>query len=188
MIILMKELVTLLLVGLSVGLGNFAAAVAIGLGGITKSVRYRVILVFGLFETLMPIVGLILGKQFATYLGGNANLIGGTLLGLTGAYIIISSLRKKRDEKITQSANNWGKLIIGGLALSIDNLIVGFSLGASNQPIILAVIIIGTASIGLAIVGLEIGNKLKSSAEEYSELLSGLILILIGLLIGIKVL
>ncbi len=184
----MKEVVTLLLVGLSVGLGNFAASVAIGLGGVTKKLRIRIAIVFGIFETGMPIIGLLIGQRIAHDLGGKANIIGGLLLGLTGIYLIISSLRKSDDKDVVNASKGWAKLIFTGLALSIDNLIIGFGLGTHNQPILLSAIVIGTISIGLALIGLELGNKLNSKVGSYSEILSGVILIFVGLLIALKVL
>lgn len=48
----------LLLVAASVGLSNLAAAIGIGFGGVTARTRLRVALVFGLFESGMPIGGL----------------------------------------------------------------------------------------------------------------------------------
>ena len=184
----MKETLTLLLVGLSVGLGNFAASVAIGIGGVSKSLRLKIAVIFGLFETGMPIIGLIIGHKTAQSLGGHANLIGGFLLGLTGVYLIVSSLKRTDDKKVSQASHGWGKLLIAGLSLSIDNLIVGFGLGTHHQSLLLAAIVIGVTSVSLALLGLEIGNKLNSKAEEYSELLSGLILIIVGILIGLHAL
>jgi putative Mn2+ efflux pump MntP len=181
-------IITLILVGLSVGLGNFAASVAIGLGGVSKSLRLRIAFVFGVFETGMPIVGLLIGQQVASKLGGNANFIGGALLGLAGLYFVIGSLRKTDDRKVVQASKGWGKLLITGLSLSIDNLIVGFGLGTRHQSLLLAVGVIGITSIALSLLGLELGKRLNSKVEEYSELLSGLILILVGILIGFKVL
>ncbi|HEY1646251.1 MAG TPA: manganese efflux pump [Candidatus Saccharimonadales bacterium] len=184
----MKTILTLLLVGLSVGLGNFAASVAIGLGGVNKSLRLRIALIFGLFETGMPIIGLVIGQKIAHDLGGHANLIGGSLLGLTGIYLVVSSLRKTDTKEVSQAVHSWGKLLIAGLSLSIDNLIVGFGLGTRHQSLLLAAVIIGATSVCLALLGLEIGNKLNSKVEEYSELFSGLILVTVGILIGLQVL
>ena len=59
-------MVALLLVAVSVGLSNFAAAIGIGTGGVDNRIRLRVALVFGLFEAGMPILGLFLGQRFAT--------------------------------------------------------------------------------------------------------------------------
>ncbi len=184
----MGSVLTLILVGLSVGLGNFAASVAIGLGGVSKSLRLRIAIVFGLFETLMPLLGLFLGQKTAGYLGGHANIIGGSLLALTGVYLIVSSLKRKDDEIVGKATHGWLKLLIAGISLSIDNLIIGFGLGARDQSVFLAAIVIGTTSVLLTLVGLELGNRLNTKVEEYSEIFSGAILILVGLLIGFKVL
>ncbi len=184
----MRNFITLILVGTSVGLGNFAASVAIGLGGVSKSLRLRIALVFGLFETGMPIIGLVIGNNIAGKLGGNANLIGGALLGLTGFYLTASSLRKTENKTVADVSKGWGRLIIAGLSLSIDNLIVGFGLGTRHQSLWLAVIVIGVTSVCLSLLGLELGRRLSSKVEQYSDLASGLVLILVGLFIGFKVL
>jgi putative Mn2+ efflux pump MntP len=181
-------IVSLLLVGLSVGLGNFAASIAIGLSGVTQSLRLRIALVFGLFETGMPIVGLIIGHQVANKLGGNASLIGGALLGLMGVYLIVSSLRKTDDKKVSKASNGWGKLLMAGFSLSIDNLIIGFGLGTRHESLWLAAVVIGATCITLSLLGLELGRRLNSKVEEYSELMSGVIIMLVGVLIGLKIL
>ncbi len=184
----MNEIITLILVGLSVGLGNFAASIAIGLGGVSRSLRLRIALVFGLFETGMPIIGLLVGHRVAHELGGSANIIGGALLGLAGIYLAVNSLRKTDEKEVDEASRGWGKLLIAGVSLSIDNLIIGFGLGTRHQSLLLAVVVIGATSVCLALLGLELGNRLSSKVEEYSELLSGLILVLVGILIGLKIL
>ena len=47
-----------MLVAVSLGLSNFAAAVGIGVSGIDARTRLHVGVIFGLFETGMPILGL----------------------------------------------------------------------------------------------------------------------------------
>jgi putative Mn2+ efflux pump MntP len=185
----MAKILTLLLLGLSVGLGNFAASVAIGLSGVDKGLRTRIAIVFGLFETGMPIIGLLLGHQIANSLGGHANLIGSLLLVAAGIYVIASALEKKDKPKVRPNpANKFGKLMISGLALSIDNLIIGFSLGTHHESILLASVIIGVSSVVLSLIGLEIGSRLSSKVEGRSEKISGIILILVGIGIATNIL
>jgi len=183
----MNNILTLILLGFSVGLGNFAAAVAIGLSGVSKKLRTRIAIVFGLFETLMPIVGLLIGEKLASVFGGHANLIGGVLLILVGLYELLGSFKNKDKKEVKVSTGGWGKLLLAGLALSIDNLIIGFSLGTYHVSIVLATIIIGATSVIMALIGLELGSRLSSKAEEYSEILSGLILIAVGILVSLKI-
>jgi len=182
----MSQIVTLLLVALSVGLGNFAAAVAIGLGGVDKSTRLRIAIVFGVFETGMPIIGLLLGQQVASELGDKAHIIGGVLLALTGCFLVYGALKKTDDTKVQQASDGLGKLLLAALSLSIDNLIIGFGLGTRHEPLLLAVFIIGSTSVALALIGLELGSRLSRKFEEYSELLGGLILISVGIAVGLK--
>jgi len=185
----MSQVLALILVGLSVGLGNFAASVAIGLGGVDKALRWRIALVFGAFETLMPIIGLVIGHKVAGSLGTHANIIGGILLTLTGLYLLIGALRHRDDDKVKQAdTKNTGKLLMTGLSLSIDNLIVGFSLGTYHESLWVTATVIGATCITMSLIGLEIGSRLSSKVEEYSEILSGAILILIGILIFLKIL
>ena len=58
-------MLALLLVAASVGMSNFAAAIAIGVSGVDARTRLRVGLVFGVFESGMPVLGLLLGAQVA---------------------------------------------------------------------------------------------------------------------------
>lgn len=185
----MKTILTLVLAGLSVGFGNFSASVAIGLSGANRSLRLKLALIFGVFETGMPIVGLALGQQIASKLGGHSAEFGGGLLVLTGFYIIYEALSGTKDKEVKGAEySGLAKILLTGLALSIDNLIIGFGLGAHHQPIPEAAIIIGITSVVLSLLGLEIGNRASSKLEEYSEAASGIILTLVGLAIALKVL
>jgi putative Mn2+ efflux pump MntP len=56
----------LLLVALSLGLSNFAAAIGIGVTGVDAGTRLRVGLIFGISEAGMPILGLLLATAWPT--------------------------------------------------------------------------------------------------------------------------
>lgn len=182
----MDKLLALILVGFSVGLDNFAISIAMGLSGVSKKHRIRNSLVFCAFETSMPLVGFFVGRGLTHTLGSNANILGATLLVLTGLYTIAQDLFTKGEKEHVPTSIN--KLLIMGLSISIDSLIVGFSLGATKEPIAETVVIIGIFSVILSLIGMELGSRLKSSVERYSELFAGSILILVGILIGLKVL
>ena len=78
----------LLLVALSLGLSNFAAAVGIGVSGVDPRARLRVGVIFGIFETGMPILRVLLGRSLASALGHAAHWIGAALLIATGSYAV----------------------------------------------------------------------------------------------------
>jgi putative Mn2+ efflux pump MntP len=183
-----NTIVPLLLVGLSVGLGNFAASIAIGLGGISKALRVKIAVVFGLFETGMPILGLIVGHKVSGVLGNNASIIGGSLLVLMGIYLIFSALHSTDSKEVKLASQGIGKLLLAGLSLSIDNLVVGFGLGTHHESLWLAAMVIGLTSVVLALLGLELGSRLGRKIEEFSEVFSGVVLIAVGVIIGFKIL
>jgi putative Mn2+ efflux pump MntP len=74
-------------------------------------------------------------------------------------------------------------LAVIGVAISIDNLVVGFALSFSHVPFLLAAGVIAAVSVALSLVGLELGKHLGKRFEEWSEELSGCIIMLVGLTI-----
>jgi putative Mn2+ efflux pump MntP len=123
-------MLTLILVAVSLGLTNLAGALAIGLSGVDARLRLRVALAFGLFEGGMPLVGLLLGRGLAGSLGAHSNWLAAVLLVLTGLYTIFSAMRDSEEVAVGGSPSGVGGLLATGLALSVDNLVIGFALGA----------------------------------------------------------
>jgi manganese efflux pump family protein len=170
----------LLLASLSVGLGNFAASIGIGLSGVDNRTRLKIGITFGFFEAVMPIVGLLAGADLAGPVGKLGQYAGASLLAVTGAYMIWQA---RHSEGLQFEVQKLGlrQLLITGLALSIDNLVVGFALSFYHVSFLLAAAIIGTMSIMLSLLGLELGQRLGTRFEAWSEELGGAVLILVAL-------
>ena len=177
-------MIALLLIAVSVGLSNFAGAIGIGLSGIDARTRLRVGLTFGVFEGLMPVIGLLVGRQAAGLLGGSGRYIGAVALVLTGIYTIWEARKAKQEEDAQGGRLNMRQLVILAAVLSIDNLIVGFALGVNKISIVLAAVLIASVSVAMSLAGLELGSRLGSRVEEWSEELGGGVLILVGVGIG----
>ena len=177
-------MLAVLLVAISLGLSNFAAAVGLGVAGIESSTRLRVGLIFGIFETGMPLLGLVLGHSLARTLGRAAHWIGAGLLIATGGYAVLQALRShamEQHDPAAETTRRTGPLLVTGLALSIDNLAIGFALGTYHVSLAAAAIIIGAVSVTLSLIGLELGARLGAKAGERGELLGGLVLIAVGI-------
>jgi putative Mn2+ efflux pump MntP len=180
----------LLLVAVSLGLSNFAAAIGIGVSGIDARTRWRVGVIFGLFETAMPIVGLLLGRSLASTLGHAAHWIGAALLVTTGLYAIVQAIRPRRQDQDPAAAGGQrtGRLLVTGAALSIDNLAVGFALGTFHVSLAVAAVIIGAVSVTMSLIGLELGSRIGTRTGERGELLGGLVLIGVGIAVATGIL
>ena len=190
---MVEPVLALILAACAVGLSNFAAAIGIGLSGVDARTRLRVVIVFGTFEALMPILGLLLGRGVAQSLGSVTAYVGGGLLAAAGSYTFWQGRRRQSGEapgsesEIAPTGTRMGSLILVGAALSIDNLIVGFALGTYNVSLALAAITIAVVSVAMSLVGLELGSRLGRSAEKWSGEVGGGVLVLVGAAIAFGV-
>jgi manganese efflux pump family protein len=190
-------MLALLLVAASLGLSNCAAAVGLGVAGVDARTRLRVGLIFGFFESAMPVVGLLIGDHVATQLGHAGRWIGGALLIGVGLYGIVGSLRAREEPAAGLEGAATAsplRLWLTGLALSVDNLVAGFALGTYRIGIVAGAILIGSVSVALSLAGLEFGARLGrlagrgqargSWAERRGDQVGGVILISVGVAIA----
>jgi manganese efflux pump family protein len=173
-------MIALILVALSLGLSNFAAAIGIGISGTSTRTRLRVGIIFGLFEAGMPIAGLALGRGLAGALGGAARWVSAGLLIATGTWAVLQAVRSDGHPGPAAGDHRTGRLIVTGLALSIDNLAVGFALGAFHVSLPVAAAVIGAVSVALSLLGLELGARIGAKLGSRGEILGGLVLIGVG--------
>jgi len=133
----------------------------------------------------MPVVGLLIGQVVAGPIGHVGRYVGAALLILTGAYTVWQSRKTGEVERAEEKgALATRELTLLAIALSIDNLVVGFALGVYRIPILLAAAVMAGVSVAMSLIGLELGSRLGSRVGEYSELAGGGVLILVGLAIG----
>ncbi len=179
-------MIALVLVAASVGLSNFAASIGIGIGGVDGRVRLRVGLVFGLFEAGMPVVGLLIGQRLEGDLGRTARWISAALLIAVGAYGLITSLRGggAAGEARPVTSDRPARLLLSAFALSLDNLVVGFALGAYQVSLLTGAAIFGAVSVVMTLAGLELGARIGRRAGPRGEQIGGAILISVGVAIA----
>jgi manganese efflux pump family protein len=170
-------MLALLMVAVALGLNNFAAAIAIGVSGVDRRTRIKVAAVFGLFDTVSPAIGLLIGRSLAGDLGHAARWTGAGVLGAAGVYGLVEALRG--GDETPRVWHGW-RLMVSGAALSLDDLAVGFALGAAHAPIAVAVIAFGVASVVMSIIGLELGARLGTAVGDRGEVVSGILLICVA--------
>ena len=175
----------LLLLAVALGLDNLAAAIGFGVGGVRGGTRLRIAVVFSLFEAGMPVLGLLLGHGVADTLGQAARWLGGAVLIAVG---VIGLVHARRAAGSAEGADLGGqplwRLLLAGLVLSGDNLAAGFALGAYHTNLALAAAVFGVVSVGMSLVGLELGARIGAAAGERSELIACALLIAVGAVIA----
>jgi putative Mn2+ efflux pump MntP len=185
-----RLMIGLLLVSLSLGLSNFAAAIGIGLSGVSARRRLTTGLAFAFFEATMPILGLLIGRSVAGWLDATDYFIGAILLVGTGTYVIWKGRRSTGDARNGEKREQLGlgHLFVTTFALSLYSLVVGFALSFSHVAIIIAAGLIAAVSVSMALVGLELGQRLGAPFEAWTEEFGGAVLIVVGFAVGVGLL
>ncbi|WP_040212502.1 manganese efflux pump MntP family protein [Clostridium polynesiense] len=136
-------------------------------------------LYFGLFQGIMPLIGWIMGKNFAKYITSIDHWVAFTLLSLIGGKMIIDAYKEKEEDSCVMSFSTKLYLTLA-VATSIDALAVGLSLALVNINILTPVFFIGGVTFILSFLAVIAGEKLGSLFKNKAAVLGGIILIFIG--------
>ena len=176
------SLIELLL--LSVGLSMDAFAVSICKGLAMKRVTPRSACIvgawFGSFQALMPLLGWLLGTQFAGYIDQYDHWIAFILLGFIGANMIREALNKKEQEEDAGASLAVKAMLPMAVATSIDALAVGVTFAFLEVHILFAICFIGVITFALSALGVWAGSAVGLRYKSKAELCGGVILILLG--------
>ena len=121
---------------------------------------------------------------------GPAGLAGRLLLA-TGVFALVHFRSRGGGQGRSHAGpagRRTGRLIVTGVALSVDNLAVGFALGTFHVSLPVAVIVIGAVSVRLSLIGLELRQRLGARTGDRGEVLGGLVLIAVGIAVAAGVL
>jgi putative Mn2+ efflux pump MntP len=156
------------------GLDNFRIAIAFGTVPIGLKRAVQVALTFGLWDAIMPLVGLLIGRRIGDSVRDVADLVGAVALGGYGLYLVISALRNPEPDELDHP---WALFGIP-LTLSLDNLFAGASLGILGFSPWFSAAVFGVMTAMLSLVGLRLGRAAACLIRIRSDLLSGVTLII----------
>lgn len=163
-----------LAIGFVLSLDNFRVAIVLGTVPFGVKRAAQVALIFGVLDTVMPLLGLVIGHQIGRALGGVAELVGAAALGAYGLYLVITALRHPEPEQVDHP---WALFGIP-LTLSLDNLFAGASLGVLGLSPWLSATLFGVITAIMSLGGLFIGRFAANLIRIRSDLLSGIALII----------
>jgi len=164
----------ILVLGFVLSLDNFRVSIALGTVPFGLKRAVQVALTFGLWDAIMPLVGLLIGHQIGESVGDVADVVGAAALGGYGLYLVISSLRNPEPDELDQP---WALFGIP-LTLSLDNLLAGASLGVLGLSPWFSAAAFGVMTAVLSLVGLRLGRAAARLIRIRSDLLSGVTLII----------
>lgn len=175
----------LVLIGVSLSMDAFAVSVCRGLSmknGIRVSHMLIIAAFFGGFQAIMPAIGYLLGKQFEAYITPVDHWIAFVLLGILGGKMIVDVIRAQGEESCEDCCDRLDvkQLLVMAVATSIDALAVGIPFPSLGVNIWQAMVLIGTVTFGLCILGVAIGNRFGARFKDKATLAGGIALILVG--------
>lgn len=167
---------------IAVGLSMDAFAVAICKGLSLKRMNYKIAFItaafFGGFQALMPLLGFLLGTQFAEYITSFDHWIAFVLLSIIGINMI-----KESSCRVEAAGDcfNLKNMLVLSLSTSIDALAIGVTFSFLRVNIIPAVSLIGTTTFVFSFLGVMLGNVFGARFKSKAEFTGGIILIGMGL-------
>ena len=175
----MNSYIIILLIAISLSMDAFSLSLAFGMQGIEHKKKLFMSIIVGIYHFIMPLIGVYFGSFIIKNIPLNINVISSIILIFIGLELIISGF-KKDDNKLTTSISG---ILLFGLTVSLDALSVGIGLSAINNIYIIDALTFSICAFIFTFTGLEIGNIINNKIGEYSKLLGGIVLTLLGIII-----
>jgi putative Mn2+ efflux pump MntP len=177
------QVLLLLALILPLGLDTFAVASALGAAGVAARRRLTFSLVFLCFEGGMPLIGLLLGANLGPAIGDIAGYGAVTALIGVGLYLLLADGTGDERRLRSLATARGFVLLTAGIAISLDELAIGFVFGLLDVPIVPALVAIAVQAFVVSQLGFELGGRVAEHLRERAEQLAGVVLIAIGLLV-----
>lgn len=170
------NIIEIILIGISLSMDAFTISVCKGIKNNDFKTGITVTSFFAFFQFIMPIIGYYLGNILSDKIINYHSYFSSILLITIGILMI-------KEDKITEVGNrlNYKELIVLSIATSIDALIIGISFSFINNNILLSSTLIGLITFIICNIGYYLGTKLNKKLHQYSSVIGGITLILIGI-------
>jgi putative Mn2+ efflux pump MntP len=165
---------------LPLGLDTLAIAIALGLQGHRP---LRPALLFVIFETTMPLIGIVIGRVVGLWFETPAAYLGGLILLAVGFHMVREA-RHRKNEIQRFALDSLRRIILAGLGISMDEIAIGFPLGALCLPIIAVVGAIAIQTFFVTVGGILVGRKINKTLGMQTSRLAGLAAGVAFLLLG----
>ncbi|MCE5204683.1 MAG: manganese efflux pump MntP family protein [Porphyromonadaceae bacterium] len=148
---------------------------------------FKIALVFGLFQALMPFVGYVLSIGFSEWIRQFDHWLAFIILAVLGIKMIYECLRPEKKDDCTDcsckgtEAIDWKNVMTLAFATSIDAAATGLIFASYPGTILQAAVMIGVICFLFSFGGMFLGFRLGKKMNFCLEAVGGVILIGIGL-------
>ena len=172
------KLLDIILISFALALDAFTVSICKGITLKKNKIKKSFIIssYFGFFQSLMTLLGYLFGNIFYNLIINFDHWIAFILLLIIGINMIIESFNNDNiDDDIS-----FKKMFFLSIATSIDALVIGITLSLFNLNILFIILIIGLITFILCYIGSIFGVKIKKYLNFNTEIIGGIILILLG--------
>ena len=155
---------------LPLGLDTLAIAIALGLQGQSP---LQPALLFVVFETTMPLIGIVIGRVVGLWFETPAAYLGGLILLAVGFHMVRATLHRKNEVQ-RFALDSLRGIILAGLGISMDEIAIGFPLGALRLPIVAVIGAIAVQTFLVTMGGILVGRKIDQRLGMQTSRLAGL--------------
>ena len=170
-------MLTLLVLGMLAGVDNVQAAVALSIAPMTRDRRGLLTLSFVLCEGLTPLIGVGLAHLVQLPPGASLNRFAPLVVIACGVAVLWKAFNDGDGAPIVNSP--W-TIVTLPLSLSLDNLLIGVSVGSLGYPPAVAALTIGGTSAAMCAAGIAGGSRVGRLMPRYGDVVSGIVLIVIA--------
>ncbi len=174
------DILSIIIIGIGLAMDCFAVSISKGIRAKKHFfwLTFRMALLFGLFQAVMPLIGYFAGASFIVYIKEIDHWVAFGLLSLIGGKMIIEGYRPiDPDSDIVINHYTWTSLLSLALATSIDAFATGIVFVPYHDIIWKAVTIIGLISFLFTFAGSFIGVHFGKRFHIKVEMIGGFILI-----------
>ena len=172
----MREIVSILLIGISLSMDTFSLSLTLGTVSENKLIKILPLFV-GIFHFFMPLLGNIIGITLINLLDLASNIILGTVLIVLGINLAIHYFK---DETADINLNIIG-IIIFALSVSVDSFSVGLGINDITNNYYIASIIFALCSAAFTYLGIIIGKYSSKLIGKYAIILGIFLLLILGI-------
>ncbi|WP_244834761.1 manganese efflux pump [Clostridium sp. BJN0001] len=171
------------IIALALSMDAFGVSLAIGLNkSIKKMNKIKFILSFAIFQFLFSYIGGIAGHLFDIYIMNIPSIVGGIVILIVGIFMIVDGFKEKEDKIFIKR----GMLIILGISVSIDALVIGFTVLhkiASNVLLLTDTVFIGLVTLFMSTVAFFLSRNLRKFKliSRYADYFGGGVLVFFAL-------
>jgi manganese efflux pump family protein len=173
-------MIALLTLGFTLSLDNLRTSLV--LGGLKPSLATSVktSLIFGLWDAIAPLVGIIIGVFLREQIDSTAETIAAVGLAAYGLYLIIRAVISPEH---ADPDLRWARRGLP-LPLSVDNVAAGASLGVAGYSPWLAPVLFGVTTFVVSVAGHQIGRMAFHFVPRIrTDLLTGVAFVLMAVLV-----